>query len=177
MPGLGGIKEFLSRDMLMTAGGAVGGTALTGLVLRQFGPNKIVKDAAGKDIVMPKAAGEFKLPFTQNADLSVNRAGIAFYSVAIPIAGAVALRRFSRELSNGMALSGLVMGINELISYFQSSTAPAAAAKVAGGGAYLDAPTRRRLAVGMNGAGYDAVNAFGGSIYRSESAFKDNAWS
>ncbi len=152
------VKQLISKDTMMVAGGAVLGGLATSFVFSRFGPTKISSTGA----VVPKAAGEFKLPGSDQ------RYGPLLYSLLIPVAGAYALHKAQPKLAQGMIIGGAVLLIQNIVNLAQGAFAP----RVAGTGAYLNAGgTLRSLPT----PGYSGVKAFSGSL-DSAGAFRQNTW-
>jgi len=94
-------RSAFSRPLLMKAGGAVIASIGTGFILNRWGAS---------------------LP------LANNTYGKLVYTMGIPVLGAWAIHRKSRDLAEGMVIGGLVMSINALMTTFNvSSIIPAAA--------------------------------------------------
>ncbi len=152
------VKQLVSKDTLMVAGGAVLGGLATSFVMSRFGPVKM--NAAGQ--VVQKAAGEFKLPGSDS------KYGPLLYSLLIPVAGAWALHKQQPKLAQGLIIGGAVLLIQNVVNLAQGAFAP----RVAGTGAYLNAGgTLRSLPT----PGYSGIKAFSGSL-DSAGAFRQNTW-
>lgn len=152
---------FFSRDNLTVAGGAVLGTFATAFLLRQFGPLKSVNG-----VIVPKAPGEFKLPMSETP------IGAVAYNVAIPALLAVLAQRFNPRLAQGAGIMAAVNLVSSVLSLAQGAIG--GAVQTAAVSAYLDSNGVRALP--NRPPGYDAVNAFGQSVYANESAFRGNTW-
>lgn len=177
---LGSVKDIFSTDMLTTAAGAVGASALTSFVITKWGPYKL----SGNAWVL-KTDTEFKLPFLVNKTGEPNHIGRAVYSVAISAGAAFVAKKFGGKmggnLAKGAVISGLVMAANEIVASFSKSTTTVTTG--AGTSEYFpkNAAPRPQLRYGMNGqgtagAGYDAIRAFGASPMTQSSAFSNNAF-
>ena len=148
------LKSFISKPMIMKATGAVGASVLTSYVLRNYGA---------------------KLPMANTTY------GKALYLLGIPFAAAYLLRNKSPQLAEGIAIGGLVMGINTLIANVPSlnaivtgTPAPATALPATGTtgvGSYGVAGQlgARRLAA------YPQSPSHAGTIVGNSAAF-DRAW-
>lgn len=154
------VMGIFSKDNLTVAGGAVLGTFATAFLLRQFGPLKSVNGA-----IVPKAPGEFKLP------MSDTPIGAALYNVVIPALLAVFAQRFNPSIAKG---AGIMAGVNLVSSVFTIAQGAISGGGTAAVSAYLDSNGVRALP--NRPPGYDAVNAFGQSVYGNESAFRGNTW-
>lgn len=155
---LAAAKQLVSKDTLLTAGGAVLGGLATSYIFSRFGPTKL--DATGK-LVM-KGTGEFKLP------LSDSRFGPLVYSLLIPVVGAVALRRAQPQLARGLIIGGAVLLIQNVVTYAQSM----GSGSTSGVKSYLNTGGTLRA---LPTPGYSALRAFGQSL-DSGSAFRSNTW-
>lgn len=100
------LKTLLSRNVLMTASGAISASFLTSWLLRTYGA---------------------RLPM---ANTMWGRIG---YKLAIPFAGAWAAKKFAKQhdLAHGMIIGGVVMAVNDLIASFNQPRVAAGAAPVA----------------------------------------------
>jgi len=155
---------MFSRRTIMVASGAVGAGLLTTYVVNRFSAS------------LPWAA---------------NPIGSIAYKLLIPFAGAFVVKRFNKDLAEGMIIGGAVLAINQAINTY----VPQVAQIVSGGptmsgylngnglrglpGAYL--PARRGTGAYLHGmpnmnANYDATSAFGANVYDSEPAFPATAW-
>lgn len=153
-------KQLVSKDTLMTAGGAVLGGLVTSFLFSRFGPTKL--NAAGQPVL--KSATEFKLPGSDS------RYGPMLYSLLFPVIGAFALQKAKQpQLARGMVIGGAVLLIQNVVNIARSSMA------TAGVGSYLNAGgTIRSLPT----PGYSAIKAFSGvgNALDSGSAFRQNTW-
>lgn len=153
---------LFSRDNLMVAGGAVGASIATSFILRQFGPVKIVNGTA-------VANTGFKLPGVDS------RWGALGYNVAIPALLAIGVQRFNSRLAQGAGIMAAVNLVSSVVAFAQGALLPVASpAPTTGTSAYLDVNGMRALP--NRPPGYDAVNAFGQSIYNNASAFRGDTW-
>ena len=109
------LKTLLSRNVLMTATGAISASFLTSWLLRTYGA---------------------RLPM---ANTTWGRIG---YKLAIPFAGAWAAKKFAKQhdIAHGMIIGGVVMAINDLIASFNAPKV--AAGTVAGVGGPADYASR-----------------------------------
>jgi hypothetical protein len=153
-------KQLVSKDTLMVAGGAVLGGLATSFVFSRFGPTKVSATGA----LVPKAAGEFKLPGSDS------RYGPLLYSLLIPVAGAYALHKSQPKLAQGMIIGGAVLLIQNVVNLAQGALT--GGGRVAGAGSYLNAGGTLRA---LPTPGYSAVKAFGNAL-NSGSAFRSNTW-
>jgi hypothetical protein len=150
---VGQLKNVISKENIQLAGGAVGASFLTQIILARYGS---------------------KLPMAQ-ADANGNAPGRMLYTLGIPVAGALLTHRFSPALAQGMILGGLI----DTMTIAISSYVPGAREAVTGTGEYLDytpAP------VGALPPGYSGMNQFGNirpvnGALDDNSAFKPDAWS
>lgn len=150
------IKSLLSKDILMTASGAISASFLTTWLLRTYGS---------------------KLPMANTL------AGRVGYKLAIPFAGAYVANKFlkQRQVAQGMLIGGVVMAINEIIANFNR---PAGA--VAGVGGYAGpADYASQMIDGMNegefmGEDPDGMGEYFDApvdpLYASQSAFPESAF-
>lgn len=146
------LKSILSRPNLELAGGAIGAGFLTTFIVGKFGT---------------------MLPGITNTWVRMG------YKLAIPVAGAFVVKRFSRTLAQGMVLGGIITVLNDLIASFLVPSAPAATSAYLNAtppkafGAYLGAPQAQR----RFSPSYNAVNSFGAATpYTGGSAFAPSAW-
>lgn len=148
------IRSILSRQNLEVAGGAIGAGFLTTYVVGRFGAS---------------------LPGMTNNWVRMG------YKIAIPVVGATLVKKFNRNLAQGMVLGGIITVLNDLLASFLTPAATAAtgaylnATPSSAFGAYLGAPQAQRRFT----PSYNAVNSFGASprsVYASPSAFKGSAW-
>lgn len=105
------LKTLISRQVLMTASGAISASFMTSWLLRTYGA---------------------KLPM---ANTMWGRIG---YKLAIPFAGAYLAKRFAKQhdLAHGLIIGGVVMAVNDLIASFNAPHV--AAGTVAGVGGPAD---------------------------------------
>lgn len=164
------LKSVLNKDLLMTAGGAVGGALLTGILWKKFGPyatdanGNLVKDASGN--LVAKGPSEFKLPFSDS------QYGGVIYQSVIPIAlGILAQRvRALAPLAKGAVIGGLASGVSYVVNRAMASRA------VAGSSAYLNRPYVPAGVGRLPGPrNHSAVDQFSGAITPSR-AFRTAAW-
>lgn len=149
---VGQLKNVLSKENIQLAGGAVGASFLTQILLARYGS---------------------KLPMAQ-ADANGNAPGRMLYTLGIPVAGALLTHRFSPALAQGMILGGLIDTMTIAISNY----VPGAREAVTGTGEYLNytpAP------VGTLPPGYAGINQFANvrpvnGAMDDNSAFKTDAW-
>ena len=153
-------KQLVNKDTLMVAGGAVLGGLATSFVMSRFGPVKL--NAAGQ--VVPKAAGEFKLPGSDQ------KYGPMLYSLLIPVAGAWALHRQQPKLAQGIIIGGAVLLIQHVVSLARGAFV---GGRVAGTNAYLNAGGTLRS---LPSPCYSGVKAFSGGSLDSAGAFRSNTW-
>lgn len=129
------LKTLLSRNVLMTASGAISASFLTSWLLRTYGA---------------------KLPM---ANTTWGRIG---YKLAIPFAGAYAAKKFAKQhdLAHGMIIGGVVMAVNDLIASFNQPKV--AAGTVAGVGGPADYASQMIGGMDLNNAlaEYDAGEEF-----------------
>lgn len=180
---LGGItssfKNVLSKDLVMTAGGALAATAATGYAVNMFGPFTTVSG-----VRTVKSSG-FVLPFTKSTSSpdGLNHWGVAAYSIVVGALGSYLLKGFNRNLAEGFAIGGLVSAVNEgitAINLGKSATAGTAGFV----GEYFPNKTIRKVGIGAppggGTPGYNAINAFGRSPGRgmgaTPQAFQTSAW-
>lgn len=167
-------KDLFSTEMIKTAAGAVGASALTSFVITKWGPYKL----SGTTWVL-KHDTEFKLPFLVNKTGEPNHFGRAAYSVLISAGGAFLIKKFDKDIAKGAIISGLVMAANEIVAAFSKTTSAATVTTgQTGTTEYFprNASPRPQLRYGMSGAGYDAITAFGASPMTQSSAFSNNAF-
>jgi len=149
---VGQLKNVLSKENIQLAGGAVGASFLTQIILARYGS---------------------KLPMAQ-ADATGKAPGRMLYTLGIPIAGALLTNRFSPALAQGMILGGLIDTLTIAISNY----VPGAREAVTGTGEYLNytpAP------VGALPPGYAGINQFANirpvnGVLDDSAAFKTDAW-
>lgn len=105
------LKTLISKQVLMTASGAISASFMTSWLLRTYGS---------------------KLPM---ANTMWGRIG---YKLAIPFAGAYVAKRFAKQhdLAHGLIIGGVVMAVNDLIASFNAPHV--AAGTVAGVGGPAD---------------------------------------
>lgn len=105
------LKTLLSRNVLMTAGGAISASFLTSWLLRTYGA---------------------RLPMANTTW------GRISYKLAIPFAGAWAAKKYARQhdFAHGLIIGGVVMAVNDLIASFHAPKV--AAGTVAGVGGPAD---------------------------------------
>ena len=96
----GAFKETFSKQMLMTAGGAVAASFGTGYVLNIWGAS------------VPLASNYF---------------GKLIYVLGLPVVAAGLLRKKSPDLAQGLIIGGLVMTVNSLMQSFKGTSAAAPA--------------------------------------------------
>lgn len=96
IPGKGAIGKLFSSTTVKTALGAVGAGFFTSLVVNRFGSH------------LPGIAHP------------IGRVG---WRLALPLVGAALVRRYDRDIANGMIIGAAVSGINELIRIVSGSPA------------------------------------------------------
>jgi hypothetical protein len=132
--GMGGIKGafagLFDRDSLATVGGAVGGTLLTGFVMRMLiSPADPLKGKPFATSVLPGLIDEKGV---------VSQTAVGLYSLAIPVLASLPVRRFSPGVAKGMQLGAAINGASALLTKLMQSVAKPATA-TAGTAAYLSA--------------------------------------
>jgi hypothetical protein len=155
-----GLTTFISRPVLLTAGGAVTGGIVTNWVIRSL------------------AQAGIRLP-----GINIPAVDIV-YQVSIPFVAANFVQRLNRNFAEGMVIGGVIMGLNSLMALLQSQylaqqQPPKPTSE------YLNyAPVRpvgapiTRLPQRQMSASYGASNIFGAgqSVYDSTPAFPTTAW-
>jgi len=181
---LGGItssfKAVLSKDLVMTAGGALAATAATGYAINMFGPYTVTNG-----VRTAKASG-FILPMTKSATSpdGLNHWGVAAYSIVVGALGSYLLKGFNRNLAEGFAIGGLVSAVNEGITAINLGKAATTTGTGRYVGEYFPNMTVRKVGIGAppgsTTPGYNAINAFGRSVGRgmgaTPQAFQTSAW-
>jgi len=100
------LGSIISKDNLMLAGGVIGSTLLSRVVLARVGG------------MLPGAAHPL---------------GNAAYTLGIAVGGAYITRRFSKSFAEGLIIGGLVSVVNSVISMALPAVAPAAVSEYLGG--------------------------------------------
>lgn len=163
--GMLGLKALLSRDNLMLAGGAIGGTFVANYSCA---------------MIAPRLGNMGNNPFVQ--------AAIKLGSVAIV---AKVTTRWSRPVAQGILIGGMVVVLNDVIRRFAPQRIAAATQGQYLGGnprgkgmaQYLGAqPQVGRDVRSLVGAVSPTARTFGnaggiGGLYGGSSAFKNDAWS
>lgn len=166
----GGLRGVLNKNNLSVAAGGVASFFFTNWVVAKFGPNKLVNGQA-----VAKGANEFVLPgLRPDAQGKVNPWIKVFYSAAIPILGAMVIRKKAPRVAQGMLYSGLVNGALAGISQYQQAQSTPA---VSGTSEYF---STRSLANRSPRAlpaprAVNSVNGMAGT-YSGRSAYKESAW-
>ncbi len=164
-----GIRGFVNKEMLLTAGGAIGSTLLTNYILGHFGPQKMVGGVA-----VMKGANEFVLPgLRPGADGRPNTLAVLAYATLIPLAGALAVRKVNPTLAKGFAIGGLISGLSNGIQLVRSRAVVTQSAIAAGTKPAGEFFSRRQLGVGQT----PSAQAVGANPYGSANAFKAGAFS
>ena len=168
----------MSRDTLLLAGGAVAAGFVSSYIISAFGPTKNV---SGVQVL--KASTDFVLPgLRPGADGKVNPLIVAAYAIALPVLGAMLIRRQSPGLAKGLLLGGAITGVSTVVGQVQGAltrggSSVAQLPATSGAAAYLDAPFVPGVSASpIPSAGYSAVQAFSASPLQNSSAFADNAW-
>jgi len=162
---MGAIKDFISKDTLTIAGGAVLGDFVTNYLVTNFGPIK-PDGSANTGFVLPG--------LKPNAAGQISPYPVLIYAGAIPLAASVLTHKFSPALAKGLMIGGATSLMKNILVLVQHNQAAAGSgAGTAGTQAYLRRGTIRALP--GSPPGYSAVRAFGGALDNSN-AFK-GAWS
>ena len=139
---IGSFKAMFSRQTITVAAGAAGSGLITSYVLRNYGAS------------LPGLGTQM---------------GNVLWRLAIPATAAWAVRRYNKNLSDGLLIGGVVMAINTLLQnmpMFGGAPAPAVAAT----GAYPVSPASPLRSFG------EYLDPVGASVFNSESAFESSAW-
>jgi hypothetical protein len=141
----------MDKQTLQLAGGAVGSSIITGLVINRFGS------------MLPGLTGANATPWAAVA-----------YQLLIPFGGAYLLRKTAPSVAKGILIGGVASAIQSTLAItgIQNQINSLVAPRTATTGEYLD----NAQTMGALPPGYDAVDAFGASPYQSDSAFAGSAW-
>jgi hypothetical protein len=137
------VKQFISSQNLVVAAGAVGATLLTQLAATAIGS---------------------KFPV-----ISANPVGRIAFKVGVPLLGALAVRKVSKNLSDGMIVGAAIMAISEAIGMFKGG--------VDGVGEYLGEYLGDDLGLSLDGpADYASFAGPDTEAMVTSGAFPTNPW-
>jgi hypothetical protein len=166
------LKGLLEKEMLMMGGGAVAGAFITSYIVSHYaGSLPGYGSPTGDGPALVDATGAA----VKNKDgvaLKMNTYVAIAYNVAIPLLGALALAKFNKPLAKGVALSGIITGLQSVVTMAQKSIDTTSTASKTTQ-QYLDATPYAQLSAPSN---YDATSTFGAGIYANEPAFSGTAW-